>query len=158
MTRTKSQKRIASSSVASDVPGLIATPGEAPRALDELREPVEVRLGLDVDRDPRRARVEILVERPERLLDHQVDVEGDLRVPAKRAQDQGADGEVRHEVPVHHVEMDEVRPAPLAGRDRLVQPSEVGGEEGGGDPEGQGHGAPSADATTNETASLRVTG
>ena len=129
----------------------------APRP-DELRESVKMRLRLHVDRDARRAGVEVLVERPERFLDHQMDVERDLRVPSERAEDQGTDRQVGDEVPVHDVEMDEVGPGLLARRDRLVEAPEVRGQEGRGDPDGVGHGTLSADATTNETASFRVTG
>jgi hypothetical protein len=72
--------------------------------------------------------------------DHQVHVEDALGVRAQRRHHVGAKGDVGHEVPVHHVDVDVVgaglgHPAHL-----LAQTGKVGGENGGSDPDGLLHG------------------
>ncbi len=158
MTRTKSTNRTASSSdgegrarVDRDARGGAARPRV-------LREAVEVRLGLDVDGDARRSRVEVLVERAQRLLDHEVDVEGHLRRLRERLEDDRPDREIRDEPPVHHVEVDEVRAGGLARGDGLAEPREIGREDRGGERDSRAHGAASGEAITKLSASRRVTG
>ena len=65
--------------------------------------------------------------------DHQVDVEGLGGVRAQRLHDSRADGEVRHEMPVHHVDVDPVRPGGIDSADFLAQPCEIGREDRRGD-------------------------
>ncbi len=49
----------------------------------------------------------------------------------KRLAHQGADGEIRHVVVVHHVEVDDVRASGQYRVHLLAQPGEVGGQDGG---------------------------
>ena len=124
-----------------------------------LGEAVEVRFGLHMDGEARRPGVEILVERPKRLLDHQMNVEGEVRGAAEGPEDERADGQIRDEAPVHDVEVDGVGARPLAGGDLLREPPEVRRQKRGGDLHARvGHGDPSAEATTNERTSFLETG
>ena len=65
--------------------------------------------------------------------DHQVHVEGQRAVPAQRAHQRGAEGDVRHEMPVHDVEMQPVGAGGFDGVNLLAQSGEVSGQEGWGD-------------------------
>ena len=67
------------------------------------------------------------------LADHEVDLEGEVGLAAKRPQGVGPEGEVGHEVAVHDVDVEPVGAAPLQPVDRLRQPAEVSGEQRGGD-------------------------
>ncbi len=54
--------------------------------------------------------------------------EGQTRHSPKRLDDRGAHGEIRHEVSIHHIDVDPIRPGPL-GLDHLItQAGEVSGE------------------------------
>jgi len=51
-----------------------------------------------------------------------------MRHSPKRLDDRGAHGEIRHEVSIHHIDVDPIRPGPL-GLDHLItQAGEVSGE------------------------------
>jgi DNA polymerase-3 subunit alpha len=57
--------------------------------------------------------------------DHQMHVEGLVRPGLDRLQDRRADGEVRHEMPVHHVDMNPVGTRRVDGFDFVSQPGEI---------------------------------
>jgi hypothetical protein len=86
---------------------------------------MEMGTGFRVGRDDvgagRREGFEIGVDR----LDHQVDVEGFLRVRAKLLDDHGADGDVGHEMPVHDVDMDHVGAGLVHGADLFAETGKV---------------------------------
>ena len=63
--------------------------------------------------------------------DHQVAVEERLGAIADRLDDGRAEGDVGHEMPVHHVEMDPVRAGGRDGLDLIAQPGEVRSQDGG---------------------------
>ena len=65
--------------------------------------------------------------------DHQVGVESIRRVRPHAPDEIRAEGDVRHEMAVHHVEMDPVGAGRVDGADLLAQPGEVGGQDRGGD-------------------------
>jgi hypothetical protein len=67
--------------------------------------------GLDVDRDPVGPRLRERVDELLGLGQHEVRVEEELRAVApERGEGLGAEGEVGHEVPVHHVEVQPLEP------------------------------------------------
>ena len=75
------------------------------------------------------ARLRERLELALRLLDHQVDVEREAGHLAHGLDDERAEGDGRHEVAVHHVEVEVVRARGLHGSHLLSQPAQVGGEE-----------------------------
>src|SRR5262249_866105 len=102
-----------------------------------------------------------------RLLDHQVTVERQPAVGAAGLHDRRADGEIRHEVAVHDIEVKQIR-ARFDGRDLLSESAEVGPKQRGGDADGHcvaGGGAagcsmipPSSLLTTTVIGSRALTG
>src|ERR1044071_8676626 len=77
------------------------------------------------------------VDRPH----HQVHVERQPGMRLERGAHQRPDGEVRHVVVVHDIEMDEIRPGGGDGAHFLAEPGEVRGEDARRD--AKGHGAAS---------------
>ena len=68
--------------------------------------------------------------------DHQMRVEDLLGVRAHRLDDVGAVGNVGHEMPVHHVEMDPVGAGRVDGADFFAQFGEIRRQDRGRDDEG----------------------
>ena len=62
------------------------------------------------------------------VADHQVHVERHLGDALERRDDRRADGDVRHEVPVHDVDVDQVGAAALDGGDRVAERREIRGQ------------------------------
>ncbi len=79
--------------------------------------------------------------------DHQMHVEDLLRVWAERRDDVGADGDVRHEMPVHHVDMDPVGARLVDRAHLLAEPREIGRQDRRGDDDVSGHGSLSLPAS-----------
>ena len=76
-----------------------------------------------------------------RALDHQVDVQVAARVVhliGERLDDRRAHAERRHEVAVHHVDVDRARAGGEHGADLLAQPGEVRREDRRRDAGGRG--------------------
>ena len=67
---------------------------------------------------------------PVRVGDHQVNIQRDLRDPLQRSDHRWADRDVRHEVAVHDVDMDQISAAPLHGGDRRSEGGEIGRQDG----------------------------
>ena len=90
---------------------------------------MEVRPGLGVDGEnvgPRLGEgVEELIDR----RDHQMDVERLCRVRTQRLHDGGTDGEVRHKMAVHHVDMDPVGAGLIDCAHFFPELCEIGGED-----------------------------
>ena len=74
--------------------------------------------------------------------DHQVHVHDRFDMFAEGFDRGRAKGEVRHEMAVHHVDMNPVCPLVLDGADLAPEVGEIGGQDGGGDLDGavEGHG------------------
>ena len=104
--------------------------------MPDVRErPVQVREHLGVDGDHGRSGGDERLQVAVRLGNHEVHVERQLRDALERRDDQRADGDVRHEVPVHHVHVDEVGAARFDPRDVVAQLSEIRGENRRGNPD-----------------------
>lgn len=63
-----------------------------------------------------------------RLDDHQVNVQRQRRHAAHRAHDQRPHRDVRHELPIHHINMNQITPGGLGFLNLLAQPGEIGRE------------------------------
>src|SRR3954468_9672464 len=89
-----------------------------------------------VDDDDFTARLDVAVHQLVGLLHHEVGLERHADVGATGGDDVGAEGEVGHEAPVHHVPLDAVDAGGLEGGDPLAELWEVGGQHAGGDLDG----------------------
>ena len=99
---------------------------------DQVRGVGEVRRRLGVEGDRVRARLGELLDVALGTLDHQVHVEhraGVVRGVRERRHDERADRDRRHEVPVHHVDVDHARSGLQHLLHLLAQPAEVGRED-----------------------------
>ena len=72
--------------------------------------------------------------------DHQMHVHHRRHMRPKRRHDRRADGQVGHEMPVHHIHMHPVRARRLDRPHLLAQPREIGRQDGGGDLDRAGEG------------------
>ena len=89
--------------------------------------------GLDVHRKGGGAGIAKGLDGALGVLDHQVDVEGQLRIAPAMLNGPRPDGDRRDEVAIHDIEVDPVGTRLLELRDLLTQPAEVGREERRGD-------------------------
>jgi hypothetical protein len=100
--------------------------------------------GFRVDGDAARPGLRVSEGVPVGVVDHQVAVDGQRRMLEQRLDDRQADGEVRDEVVVHHVDVEPVG-CFLDGLRLIGEPGEVGGQDAGRDL--NGHAVPSLGAT-----------
>ena len=68
-----------------------------------------------------------------RIRDHQMDIERYAGHPLDRFHHRRADGDVRHEVAVHHVHVNQIGTAAFGGRDGLAEHGKVGRQNRGRD-------------------------
>lgn len=106
---------------------------------DGLQRPVQMRSGFGMDGDAVTAGLsegfEIVIDR----RDHQMAIEGRVRVGTQRLDDVGTEGNVRHEMPVHYIKVD---PVGAGGGDvahLLAEPGEIRREDRGGNANRQRH-------------------
>ncbi len=83
---------------------------------DRLQRAMQMRPRLDMDRNEIGAGLGEILEEGIARRDHQMHVEEGLRVRPERLHHARADRDVRHEMPVHHIDMDPIR---AGGDDRL---------------------------------------
>ena len=88
-----------------------------------------MRQHFDVHRHHRRAGLRERLDVPIWIFDLQVHVERNLRDPFDRLDDRRSDRDVRDEMSVHHVDVDEIGAAPLDGGNRVAERREVRGED-----------------------------
>jgi hypothetical protein len=93
---------------------------------DGAQGAVQVRARFGVDDDELAAGLHVLVHQLLGLEDHQMGLEHDRGVLAGGGDDIGAEGQVRHEPPVHHVPLDAVDAGFLEGRYLVTQAGEIG--------------------------------
>jgi hypothetical protein len=96
---------------------------------DRLQRAMDMRPGLDMDGDDVRAGLRERFEIGIAGRDHQVHVECFCGVRPQGLHHVGADGDVRHEMPVHHVDVDIVRARPVDRAYFLAQFGEIGGQD-----------------------------
>ena len=97
--------------------------------LDGVHRPMEMGQHLDVHGNHRRAGLHERLDVAIGLVDHQVDVERDPGDALERADDRRPDGDVRHEMAVHDVDMNEVGAAALRRGDGVAERGEVGRQD-----------------------------
>ena len=90
-----------------------------------MNRPVKMRQHLDMHRDHGSARVGEGLDVAIRLHDHEVNVERKLRHVANRPHDRRSDSDVRDEMAVHHVDVNQIGASALGGCDRLAERGEV---------------------------------
>ncbi len=118
---------------------------------------------LHVDRDRVAAGVDELLRPATGLGDHQVGVEGQVGHPPDRLDRLPAERDVGHEVAVHHVEVDPVRPGRIRPPDRVAQRGQVAIEDARRDQDAGGaagrcrraHGSPTPAGTGSALRSPR---
>jgi hypothetical protein len=97
---------------------------------DELDGPVDVLSGFRMERDEGGAGRREVRNDPINRLHHQVYVDGSLdTVFAQCLTNHRPDGEIRHVVIVHHIEVNDVSAGLDDGIDFLAQPGKVGGQD-----------------------------
>ena len=94
---------------------------------------MNVRAGLHMDRNRIRSRLSERREIRVGRRDHQMNVEHLVAVGSERFHHIGPEGDVRHEMPVHHVEMNPVRPRLGHRANLLAKGGEVSREDRRGD-------------------------
>ena len=133
MSRMRSSRSSTYSIALSGVAGLSDTPARLPERADRLQRAVEMRAGLGMHGDDVGARFGERREVGIGRRDHQMAVEDLRRRAADRLDDRRPEGDVRHEMPIHHVEMDPVGARGVDGAHLFAEAREVGGQDRGGD-------------------------
>ena len=108
--------------------GIDRGPRPGTERLDELNRPVQVGQDLHVHGYHRGPGVDERLHETIRFLDHQVDIEGDRDHSFERTDHRDADRQVRHEVPVHDVDVNEVGPSAFGRGNLCPELREVGCE------------------------------
>ena len=94
---------------------------------------MEVGARLGVNDQPLAARTNVVGSHQIGCQDHQMCLERQRAVLARRSDDVGTERQVRYELPVHHVPLDPVDAGGLERRDLLTQLGEVGRQDTRGD-------------------------
>ena len=127
---------------ASGVRGIERDAGLLAEPADHLQRAVEMLGGLGVDGDDIGAGLgegfEIEIDR----LDHEMHVEHLLRARPDAFDEARPEGDVRHEMAVHDIDMHPVAARFVDGADLLAEAGEIGREDGGGNKDIPAHGFP----------------
>jgi hypothetical protein len=115
------------------------------RRADRLKRAVDMRAGLHMGGQDVGPGLRVGVDIGVHGRDHQMHVHDRLHMLAERLHRRRAEGEVRHEMAVHHVHMDPIRALILDRPDLAPEIGEIGRQDGWGDLHGtvEGHGVPS---------------
>ncbi len=141
ISRMRSRRSSTYSITLSGVDGLSDTPARLPSARIACSErsrcgPASRVHGDDVGASLRKGR-EIGIGR----RDHQMTIEDLRRRPADCLHHRRPERDVRHEMSIHHIEMDPVGPGGIDRAHLLAEPREIGGQDGrGNDQRPGGHG------------------
>ena len=133
ITVTRSTASITGATALAGVPGLMATPAFLAEAAHRLQRPVQMRPGFGGNAYQVGAGGG---ERGEEGIDrrqHEMDIERQRAVRAQRRHDAGADGQRRHEMAVHGVDVDGVGSRLRDGAHFGAEARKIGGEDRGGD-------------------------
>ena len=131
--RSRSRLSTTSSTVVSDVPGLSPTPTCLPACLHLLNGAVQVGSRLLMEDQQIAPGLDEGIGVALGPLDHEVNLERQLRPSPHRLHHRDAERQVGHEQPVHDVDVEAVRAAPLGIGDLLSEPQVVRREDGGED-------------------------
>ena len=104
-----------------------------PGGVDGLEHPMDVCFRLHMEGHDIRPRVPKGIHPVPGSIHHEVHVQRQLRKGPQSLAHGGAEGQVGHEMTVHHVEMDPVRAASFQHLYIPTRVREVGGKDGGGD-------------------------
>jgi len=107
--------------------------GLCAQGLDGVDRAMEVRQHFDMHRDHAGARLGECVEVLVGIHDHQVNIQRNLRDSPNRFHDRRSDGDVRDEMAVHDVDVDQIGAAALGRADRVAKRGKVGCQDRGGD-------------------------
>jgi hypothetical protein len=99
--------------------------------LDERDGAVDVQRGLGMEADDARARLGEFRHQPVDRAHHQVHVERQLDMRPQRGAHHRADGEIRHVMVVHHVEVDQVGAGARHRLHFVAEAREVGRKDAG---------------------------
>ena len=83
----------------------------------------------DVDGDHRGASAREGVDVAVRVGDHQVHIERDVRDALQRSNHRRSDRDIRDEVSVHHIDVNEIGAAAFGSSHRLTERGEIGGKD-----------------------------
>ena len=113
--------------------GVDRQPGQTTRRADRLQRGGHVVLGFEVDVDRMRARLHETRQIMVRPRDHQVHVQRQFDGLLHRRDHRRAEGNVVHEMAVHHVEVQPVRPGGLDAPGFLAELGEIARQQRRGD-------------------------
>ena len=131
MIRTRSTSGRISSIVCNEVAGFSVTPGLDPSFLDRLHGAMEMRTGFHMNGQIVRSRCGKLGDERVGIRDHEMDVERKLGDFSQRFDDGRADSQVRHEMSVHDVNVEQIGSASLDGGHFVGQAGKVSRKNGG---------------------------
>jgi hypothetical protein len=100
--------------------------------LDPLHGAVQVVVGFPVHQQGIRAGRDEFVQEQVGARHHQVRLQGQLGQRPERRDDGRPHREVRHEVPIHDIDVDPISPSPRGLGDLLAQAGKIGREDGRG--------------------------
>ena len=103
--------------------------GQRSQLLDEMQRPMEVGQHLGMNRDPRRSGVDERLDVAIGVENHQVHVERNLGHLVDGLHDQRSERDVRHEMAVHDVQVQQVGATPFDLGDLRCQRGEIGREK-----------------------------
>ena len=99
--------------------------GTAPQFANARQGAVKMRTGLGMDCDDFGTSLGIAVQQRIRIGHHQMRIKRPVGHTAQRGNHRWAKGQVRHKMPIHHIEVDPVCTSPVNGGHFIGQPAEV---------------------------------
>ena len=113
-----------------------------PRFLSErlhsLNRTMKMRSGFRMNGQDIGARFRERIEERVDGSDHEMNIERQFTVPAKRFDDSRTDGEVRNEMAIHDVDVNPIGPCFIDRADFFAEFRKIGGKDGRGDDRGAG--------------------
>jgi len=125
---TDKYTQLVSQGLGKDVAKKLATKQATYVFSSPLHRAVQIVVALPVDEERVGAGLDELVQKEIGIRDHQMDLERKLGHPPKGLDDRRAHGQIRHEMSVHHVDVDPVGSSLFRLGYLLAQPCEVRGE------------------------------
>ena len=113
--------------------GIERKPRLGPQSAGGLQRAVDMRSGLQMRGDHIGARLGIGLKVLIYRRNHQMHIHHGFDMRADRFDQRRAEGKVRHEMPVHHIDMDPITALGLDGLDFLAKVGEIRRQDRGGD-------------------------